>query len=198
MHRSLASSDLEFPAPTSRRSPLVSLDEDFCLPVSGRDAPLAVVMPSPATNTTPFPVLEPLEDDFPAPSMAAPRPRRDMPAFVPFQPEVFLTAKDPWAVHSVADLIRFFLPEISIAAGLMAGCGLMAGRLLARWTGTIQPLWVLALYLAIVFLHIGGLYLAGKGSNSSHLKSSMRHLVFGLFLLLLPHSVAYVVLTMGG
>jgi hypothetical protein len=198
MHRSLASSNLEFPTPTSRRSPRVSLDEDFCLPVTGRDAPLPVVMPSPAASTAQFPVLEPLEDDFPAPSSGAPRSRRDFPAFVPFQPEVFLMAKDPWAVHSVADLIRFFLPEISIAAGLMAGCGLMAGRLLSRWTGTIQPLWVLGLYLAVLMLHLGGLYLAGKGCNSSRLKSSMRHLVFGLFLLLLPHSVAYVVLTMGG
>jgi hypothetical protein len=178
---------------------LVSLDEDFCLPVTGRDAPLSVLMPSPSASASKaeFPVLEPLDDDFPPQAVSAPRSRREMPAFVPFQPEVFLTAKDPWAVHSVADLIRFFLPEISIAAGLMAGCGLMAGRLIARWTGAIQPLWVLGLYLAIVFLHISGLYLAGKGGSSSHLKSSMRQLVFGMFLLLLPHSVAYVVLTMG-
>ena len=180
----------------------MSLDEDFCLPVTGRDAPLSVVMPSPAaskpqpaaTSTQPI-VLEPLDDDLPLES--APRSRRALPAFQPFKPEVFLMAKNPWAVHSVADLIRFFLPEISIAAGLMAGCGLMAGRLLARWTGVVQPLGVVGLYLGILFLHIGGLYLANKGCNSSQLKASMRQLVIGSFLLFLPHSVAQAVLTMG-
>lgn len=202
MHRSLASTALDLPVSLSRKAPLVKLDEDFCLPVTGHAAPLSVLMPSPAAAPR-QPVIQilddPLDDDD-LPSLSSrpsPRSRHEMPRFVPFQPEIFLTTKDPWAVHSVADLLRFFLPELSIAAGLMAGCGLMAGRLLARWTGAIQPLWVFGLYLAILLLHVGGLYLANKGISSSHLKSSMRNLVFGLFLLLLPHSVAYLFLTVG-
>ena len=198
MHRSLSSSTLDFPAPLSRRAPLVKLDEDFCLPVTGHAAPLSVLMPSPSAARREPVVLDDPLDDLPSLSGPSPRSRREFPRFVPFQPETFLTTKDPWAVHSVADLLRFFLPELSIAAGLMAGCGLMTGRLLARWTGAIQPLWVLGLYLAILLLHVSGVYLANKGISSSRLKSSMRNLVFGLFLLLLPHSVAYLFLTVGG
>jgi hypothetical protein len=196
MHRSLGSTNLEFPAPISRKAPQVTLDEDFCLPVTGHAAPLAVVMPAPAVTRRDPVILDSL-DDFPSLSGPSPRARREFPRFVPFQPEVFMTTKDPWAVHSVADLLHLFLPELSIAAGLMAGCGLMAGRLLARWAGAIHPLWVLGLYLTILLLHVSGVYLANKGISSSRLKASMRNLVFGLFLLLLPHAVAYLFLTVG-
>jgi hypothetical protein len=198
MHRSLGSTDLDGLAPLPRKTPLVTLDEDFCLPVTGHAAPLTVLMPTPSASRREPPVLEPLDGFSPRPLPSLRSRREAPPLFVPFQPEIFAVAKDPWSAHSVADLIRFFLPELSIAAALMAGCGLMAGRLLARWVNGIQPLWVLGLYLAILFLHLGGVYLAGKGGSSSHLKASMRNLVFGLFFLLLPHSVAYLFLTVGG
>jgi hypothetical protein len=196
MPRSLAIPDLDRLAPLPRKAPTVTLDEDFCLPVTGHATPLTVLMPAPAARRSEPVILEPL-DDFPRGVLPAPRSRREAPPFVPFQPETFAVAKDPWSVHSVADLIRFFLPELSIAAALMAGCGLMAGRLLARWVSGIQPLWVLGFYLAILFFHLCGVYLAGKGGSSSHLKASMRNLVFSLFFLLLPHSVAFLFLTVG-
>jgi hypothetical protein len=195
MHRSLKSLDLEFPGSLSRMAPRVMLDEDFCLPVS---APLSALMPAPSGGHEPI-VLHPLDEE--TPRQREPHSsRRSRPQplpFVPFQPEAFL-AKTPWSVHSVSDLIRLFLPEISTAIALMAGCGLMAGKLLARWTGAIKPLWVLGLYLAILLLHLGGIYLTNKGMNSSPLKASLRNLVIGLFFLLLPHTVAYLFLTVGG
>ena len=130
-------------------------------------------------------------------SRGSTRPRRRMPSFEPFQLEVFATAKNPWSVHSLTDLFRLFLPELSTAVALMAGCGLMAGKLLARWTDGIRPLWVLGLYLAILTLYLGVVYLSGKGNNSAGLKSALRALVLGLLLLLIPHMVAFLILTVG-
>lgn len=142
--------------------------------------------------------LEDGEDDDFILSCSTLRVHREIPSFVPFHPEDFATAKNPWSVNSIADLFRLFLPELSASIALMAGCGLIAGKLLARWAGDVRPLWVAGLYLIILALHLGVVYLGGKGNNSTRLKSSLRSLVIGLFLLLIPHMVAFLVLTMGG
>ncbi|MCW1926446.1 hypothetical protein OKA05_28100 [Luteolibacter arcticus] len=199
MHSSLSSPNLERQG-LSRMPSRVMLKDDFCQPVPDNFAPLSLLqMPAPVADIDDAAILDSLDDLPPRPrSRANIRSRRSTPPFVPFQPETFLNAKDPWAVHSLKDLIGFFLPEISVSIALMSVCGLMAGKLLARWANGIQPLWVLGLYLAVLFLHLGSLYLGGKGGSSSHLKTSLRTLVLGLFLLLLPHSVAFLFLSANG
>src|SRR5688572_2720223 len=112
MHRSLSSLDLEFPVSLPRMTPRVMLDEDFCLPVSDRSAPLSSLMPAPSAGDSKPIVLHPLDEDAPRRDRPYPsrRTRQQPLPFVPLQPETF-TAKNPWGVHSVADMIRLFLPE---------------------------------------------------------------------------------------
>lgn len=178
----------------------VRWDDDFGRPAPqnhARREPVAVIaMPSPSAGPErPGPAL-------PAPEPASrpafqPRRHLRLPVLVPFEPEVFAAAKDPWAVRTPLDLLRLFLPEVSVSLGLAAVSGLLAGKLLSRWTGAIEVWWGPAFYLALVTLHLGALYIGGRGANSARLKSSLRLSVLGLFLLLLPHVVATAVLSAG-
>lgn len=175
--------------------PLVALDEDFCLPVASPvRRPLSLLeMPAPSRVDD----LD-LDDPFgerPSRLRTPDRPRKFRPTFVPLRPETFVAAKDPWAVNSLLDLLRFFLPEVSVSTALAALSGLLAGKLLARWAGGIEPMWVLGCYLAVFLLQLGSLYLGGKGANSSRLKSSLRQMVLAMFLLFLPHAVAFALLS---
>jgi hypothetical protein len=204
MHRSTGFAHLELPLPAlpSRPAPVLGKDEDFCLPITASAQALPAHSPAPVPKRSgeePV-ILDSLDDgdggDFPFSRESLHR-RRRIPSFVPFQPESFATLKNPWSVHSVIDLFRLFLPELSASIAIMAGCGLMAGKLLARWTDGIPPLWVAGLYVAILTLYLGVVYLGGKGNNSSGLKTSLRTLVVGLLFLLIPHMIAFLILTIG-
>ncbi|HEY1123006.1 MAG TPA: hypothetical protein VGE67_15445 [Haloferula sp.] len=209
MHRPSGFAHLELPIPALpiRQATSIEIrDDDFCLPVAttantAASVPAASRPQARATHETPV-LLDSLDDgeDDDAGfllSRGTLRVHREIPSFVPFQLEVFAAAKNPWSVNSVADLFRLFLPELSACIALMAGCGFMAGKLLARWADDVRPPWIAALYLVILTLHLSVVYLGGKGNNSSRLQASLRTLVLGLFLLLIPHMVAFLVLRMG-
>ncbi|MEK7952617.1 hypothetical protein [Luteolibacter soli] len=131
------------------------------------------------------------------------RPLPELPVQAPHPSETSLAWETPrppetGATAATATAPTLFLPELTAIAVLITACGFIGGKLLARWTGDSLPaLEVLGLYLALLFLYFGFLHLRGKGPASSTFRSSLRTLALGLFLLLLPHSAAYLILTAG-
>ena len=190
---------------------LTVIDEDAAparRPAAAKTSILEV-MPSPAPRTTAKVVNradDPFEDDITATTRTGPRisgeldfgPRsHHLPQFVPLQPEVFLTGRDPWSVRSVPDLLRYYLPELSISAGLVTGCGFAAGRIAHHFLDMIEVPWIVAVYLALYLLNLASLYFGAKGRSSLEAKESFRAMLLWCFLLCIPHIVAFAILRTG-
>jgi hypothetical protein len=115
---------------------------------------------------------------------------RRLPRFVPLQPELYAVHRDPWSVYSVADMLRIYLPEISISTGLVAVAGVLGGRLFSRFAGGSEMLPVLAGYMGLHILLLASIYGSAKANPSVRTRSRMRHLLLGCFLLLTSHLLA--------
>jgi len=116
--------------------------------------------------------------------------RRRLPRFVPFQPEQYTLHRDPWSVHSVVDMLRIYLPEISLSTGLVAIAGVLGGRLFSRFSGGAEMLPVLAGYLCLHALILASSYVAAKGHPSARTRARMRLILLGCFLVLTSHLLA--------
>lgn len=116
--------------------------------------------------------------------------RRRLPRFVPLQPELYATHRDPWSVYSMADMVRIYLPEVSISTGLVAIAGVLGGRLFSRFAGGSEVSMVLAGYLVLHVLILVSIYGSAKAAPSTRTRSRMRHLLLGCFLLLTSHLLA--------
>ena len=122
---------------------------------------------------------------------------RELPRFVPLQCEVFEVTGDPWAVRSVGDLLKLYLPEISISTGVIAAAGLIAGRLVSRFGGGAVGPEILGVYLAVQALCLAVAYTSAKGSPSVRGKERMKFHLLGTFLVLGVHMLAYGLLVAG-
>jgi hypothetical protein len=122
---------------------------------------------------------------------------KELPRFVPLQCEVFSTGGDPWTVRSVGDLLKLYLPEISISTAVVVASGVLAGRLVSRFGGGSLGPEVLASYLAIHSLFLALVYASAKGTASARGKGRMRNHLLGTFVLLGFHLLAYGLLVAG-
>jgi hypothetical protein len=122
---------------------------------------------------------------------------RDLPRFVPLQCEVFEVTGDPWAVRSIGDLLKLYLPEISISTAVIVASGLIAGRLVSRFGGGALGPEVLVIYLAVQALCLAMAYASAKGSPSLRVKERMRFHLLGTFLLFGGHLLGYGLLVAG-
>jgi hypothetical protein len=116
--------------------------------------------------------------------------RRRLPRFVPLQPELYATHRDPWSVYSLGDMLRIYLPEISISTGLVTVAGILGGRLFKRFAGGSEMPMVLAGYLVLHALILVSMYGSAKANPSTRTRSRMRYLLLGCFLLLTSHLLA--------
>lgn len=202
------------PLPTPGLAPasLTLVDEDYCLPIAARTPevappqPVMVAMPSPATRVTARSVNgsdDPFDDSFMtenSPTIGS-RPQLDhgprihhLPRFVPLQPEIYANGRDPWAIHSIGDLFRLYLPEVSIATGAVAFSGVMAWQLAHHFIHSIEMAWVLGAYLCLLLINLASLYFEAKGKPSLQVKGGFRNLLIASILLCIPHFVALAIL----
>lgn len=190
---------------------LTVVDEDFCLPVTPRIMAAAVAapelraMPSPAPRRVTAKALNDEDDPFEDEFYASSRNELDfgpknlsLPRFVPLRPEIFTTGRDPWAVNSIADLFRLYLPELSLSAGLVTFSGLLAGQMTHHFIHSIEASWVLITYLTLYLVHLSSLYLDAKGKPSMQSKGGFRTMLLSCFLLCIPHFVASAILKAAG
>jgi hypothetical protein len=117
--------------------------------------------------------------------------RGRLPRFVPLQPEHYTAYRDPWSVYSVADMLRIYLPEISISTGLVAVAGVLGGRLFSRFAGGTETVMVLSVYLGVHGLLLALSYGAAKDNPSGQTRERMRRMLLGCFLLLTSHLLAH-------
>jgi len=196
------------PLPASRppSSTLTVVDEDFCLPVPAKapasvpKSPQVIAMPTPAARVTAKTVNgndDPFGDDF----LTDHRPKLDhgpriqhLPRFVPLQPEIYTAGRDPWSIHSLEDLLRLYLPELSISAAAVAFSGIMAGQIAHHFIPAIEVLWVLAAYVGLFLMNLASLYFEAKGKPSIQVKGGFRSLLIACILLCIPHLVASAIL----
>ncbi len=116
---------------------------------------------------------------------------RELPRLVPLQNDFFALTGDPWAIHSVADLLKLYLPEISISTGLATISGLIAGRLVHRFGGLSLEPEVLGSYLVLQSLCLALMYASAKGSSSIQVKGWMRKYFLGTLLIFGVHLLGY-------
>lgn len=202
------------PGPLSgtRRPALIVLDEDFCLPAPAKA--LAPAPGNPQLNAMPPPALrvtakalngsdDPFADDFMTGQMTGNDGQAQLdlgpriphlPRFVPLPPEIYAITRDPWSIHSVADLLRLYLPEVSISVGAVAFSGIMAGQIAHHFIHSIEELWGLAAYLGLLLMNIASLYFGAKGKPSMQVKEGFRNLLIACILLCIPHLVASAIL----
>lgn len=122
---------------------------------------------------------------------------KELPRLVPLQCETFSTTGDPWTVHSVGDLLKLYLPEISISTGLVVASGVLAGRLVGRFNGGTLGPEILVSYLAIHAVFLALAYASAKGNASVRIKGRMRMHLLGGFVVLGFHMLAYGLLVAG-
>jgi hypothetical protein len=122
---------------------------------------------------------------------------KELPRFVPLQCDLFSTIGDPWSVHSVGDLLRLYLPEISISTAVVVACGMIAGRLVSRFAGGELGPEVLVTYLALQALCVALVYVCAKGSSCTRVRGWMRKHLLGSLLFLGGHLLAYGLLVAG-
>lgn len=159
-----------------------------------------IAMPSPVPRVTAR-SLNASDDPFDEAFTADSRPQLDngprihhLPRFVPLQPEIYAGSRDPWSIHSLADLFRLYLPEVSIATGGVAFSGIMAGQIVHHFVPLIEVLWVLAAYLGLFLMNLASLYFGAKGKPSLQVKGSFRNQLIASILLCIPHLVAAAIL----
>ena len=133
-----------------------------------------------------------LEEEWAFPS------RGRLPRFVPLQPELYMAHRDPWSVYSVADMLRIYLPELSISTGLVAVAGVLGGRLFSRFAGGAETMMVLTIYLGLHGLLLALSYGAAKDNPSTQTRERMRRMLLGCFLLLTAHLLAHALIMAQG
>jgi len=161
-------------------------------------------MPSPTPRVT-AQALNGSDDPFDKGLAAPGQPELDfgpkvhhLPRFVPLEPESFVTGRDPWSVHSMADLLRLYLPEVSISTGLVAIAGGLSGQLIHHYIYSIKVPWVIATYLALYLINLASLYLGAKDKPSIQVKGKFRGMLLGCFVLCIPHLVASAIVKAAG
>lgn len=135
---------------------------------------------------------DPFEDGMSFPS--AKEYSRQLPKFVARADQDYREGKNPWAVRSIADLVRNYLIELSLSLMFVSISGVLAGKLVDRYFGGWSVQLVLGGYLNLFFLHVLSTYLWVKGMPSDVIGSRFQRMLLGCFLLTLPHVVAFVLL----
>ena len=168
---------------------LTVIDEDAAparRPAAAKTSILEV-MPSPAPRTTAKVVNradDPFEDDITATTRTGPRISGELDF-------------GPRSHHLPQFVLRNYLPELSISAGLVTGCGFAAGRIAHHFLDMIEVPWIVAVYLALYLLNLASLYFGAKGRSSLEAKESFRAMLLWCFLLCIPHIVAFAILRTG-
>ncbi|QJE97212.1 hypothetical protein [Luteolibacter luteus] len=194
------------PTPGLPASTLTVVEEDYGIPAATRvSAPAPkeskmIAMPTPAPRLTAKSLNgddDPFDDSF----MADSRPQLDhgprfnhLPRFVPLQQDVYGTTRDPWAIHSIVDMFRLYLPEVSISTGAVAFSGLMAGQITHHFIHSIEASWVLAAYIVLFLMNLASLYFGARGKPALQVKGGFRNLLITTILLCIPHFVASAIL----
>lgn len=122
---------------------------------------------------------------------------KELPRFVPLHCEVFSAGGDPWSVRSVGDLLKLYLPEISISTAVVAASGVLAGRMVSRFGGGSLGPEVVVIYLAIHSVFLAFAYAFALGNSSALAKGRLRMHLLGTFLVLAFHVLAYGLLVAG-
>jgi hypothetical protein len=123
------------------------------------------------------------------------RYRKEIPGFIPIQPQAFAPHSHPLAVRTPLDVFRFFPLTVGTAATL-AGCsGLLAGFIANRALGgNLPPVWFMVGYLALFLLSLLSHYFSAKGQLFFANRRRFLRLLAANALLLLPHFIVYSVL----
>ena len=124
------------------------------------------------------------------------RYRKAIPDFVPIRPDDFATHHHPLTIRTPLDVVRFF-PFATSAAATFAGLsGLLAGGIANRVLGgDTPPTWFMAGYLALFLLNFLTHCFTARGQLFFHHKRRFLLLLAANALILLPHFIAYSILT---
>jgi hypothetical protein len=123
------------------------------------------------------------------------RHRKEIPDFIPIQPEAFASHSHPLAVRTPLDVFRFFPLTVGTAATLAGFSGLLAGFIANRALGgNVPPVWFMAGYLALFLLNLLSHYFSARGQLFFVNRHRFLRLLAANALLLLPHFIAYSVL----
>ena len=157
-------------------------------------------MPLPGVSPEPEPVAgDFFEAGFLPPRQSDPDAKsRELPRFVPLPADGLCAGQgDPWAVHSFLEMLRIYLPEVSISVALVAGAGILGGRLASRFAGVSLGLEILGAYVFLQLLFLGLNYQSIKGCSYLHSKETLRKMLLASFLILGVHILAYGLLVAG-
>jgi hypothetical protein len=151
------------------------------LRVSGQNAP-----------TKPTGFRKP-DDPFQLADFAAARANLDqgefggyLPRLVPREPRRLRTVRNPWAVNSVADLFRVYLPELSISFGMVVVCGSLAGQIIHRFLHSISVGAVIVAYVFLFLIYNSSIYLGDKAKH----KGEFRSMLLTCLVMTIPHAAA--------
>lgn len=124
------------------------------------------------------------------------RYRKSIPDFVPIRPEAFASHLHPLTIRTPLDVVRFF-PFATTAAATFAGLsGLLAGGIANRALGgDTPPAWFMAGYLVLFLINFLTHCFTAKGQLFFVNRSRFLRLLAANALILLPHFIAYSILT---
>ena len=123
------------------------------------------------------------------------RPGKEIPGFVPIQPEAFASHRHPLAIRTPLDLFRYFPLTVGTSAVLAAISGLLAGGIANRVLGgDIPPIWFTAGYLALFLLNLLNHYFSARGQLFFANRRRFLRLLVVNTVIILPHFIVYSVL----
>jgi hypothetical protein len=97
------------------------------------------------------------------------------------------------AIRSVADLLRFFLMELSLSAACVLAAGLAGGSMLANPIGPRAVPALVGAYAFLFLIKAGSLYLGAKGQSYHAHQARFTNLLIGSLLVAAPHVIALMI-----
>lgn len=116
--------------------------------------------------------------------------KSEAPRLVPLNALPVSAYKNPWMIHSVGDLFRVYLPEISIAAGMVIVSGVLAGQVIRHFFHFVEMEWVMWTYSSLYLLYAGALYFGARGKLFADSKREFRTMLLISMILVIPHALA--------
>lgn len=124
--------------------------------------------------------------------------RGHLPTLIPLEWDYLQVAKHPWAVNSLTDLFRVYLAELSISAGAVVLCGVLAGQIAHHFIHSVGVASMVAIYVLLFLIYTSSIYLGARAKQYQECKREFRLMLLTCLVMTIPHLAASAILKAAG
>jgi hypothetical protein len=114
-----------------------------------------------------------------------------LPALVPFDASKVRSERDPWTVRSLKDLVRVYLPEVSMTAGMAILSGVLGGKIYSKLAFDCGPFVFPSTYVGVLLLCLSSICLQAKAYPAALTRARIRGTCLGSLMIFGVHLVGF-------